>query len=336
MIHPALFYEQGRDKTIICGLCAHICHLAPAQKGRCGVRQNDNGVLRTLVYGHTLTTSADPIEKKPLYHLLPGSLAFSIATIGCNFTWQFCQNWRISQASHHGDNPNAIGCDILPAEVVSAAQQAGCASIAYTYTEPTIYYEYARDCAYAARDAGLKNIFVTNGYMMPAVVKDAAYFLDAANVDLKSFSEHFYQKICGASLQPVLTTIKAMREQGIWVEVTTLLIPGWNDSVDELTKIAHFLVSVDPNIPWHISRYHPQYLFDKAPVTPLQQLELARDIGFDAGLRYIYLGNVAHGGDTVCPICKKMLVKREGDAPALWGMSGASCAHCAEKIPGIW
>ncbi|MFH1854558.1 MAG: AmmeMemoRadiSam system radical SAM enzyme [Candidatus Omnitrophota bacterium] len=290
MIKEAMFYESLSGERVRCSLCAHRCEIVPGKFGICGVRKNQDGKLYTHVYGEVIASHVDPIEKKPLYHFLPGSLSYSIATIGCNFKCSFCQNWEISQLSKRGEDVS--GYELKPEEVVSEAKKNKCKSISYTYTEPTIFFEYAYDTAKLAKEAGLANIFVTNGYMTEKPLETIKPYLDAANIDLKSFSEDFYQKMCGAHLEPVLNSIKTMKRLGIWVEITTLVVTGKNDKEEEFKDIAEFIRSVDPEMPWHISRFHPDFKYLEAEPTPAETLKMAKEIGMKAGLKYIHLGNV--------------------------------------------
>lgn len=290
MIKEAMFYERLDDGKVGCFLCSHRCKIAPDKFGICGVRKNQDGKLYTHVYGEVIASHVDPIEKKPLYHFLPGSDSYSIATAGCNFKCPFCQNWQISQLSKRDDN--IAGYELKPEEVIREAKKNKCKSISYTYTEPTIFFEYAYDTAKLAKEAGLSNIFVTNGYMTEEAFETIKPYLDAANVDLKSFREDFYREICQAHLEPVLNSIKTMKRLGIWLEITTLVVTGKNDSDNEFEDIAGFIASVDPEIPWHISRFHPDFKYLEARSTPLERLKRAREIGKKAGLRYIHLGNV--------------------------------------------
>ncbi|MBN3039615.1 MAG: AmmeMemoRadiSam system radical SAM enzyme, partial [Candidatus Omnitrophica bacterium] len=252
MAKEAMFYKVLEKQKVHCYLCRHNCRISEDQYGICRVRVNKKGVLYSLVYAKAIAAHIDPIEKKPLYHFLPGSFSFSIATKGCNFQCGFCQNWQISQVSK--DHPEIEGQEFLPEDVVKAARQNQCKSISYTYTEPTIFFEYAYDTCRLAKEEGFYNIFVTNGYMSPQAIKTISPYLDAANIDLKSFSKTFYLKNCKAKLEPVLENIKYMKELGIWIEITTLIIPGENDSPQELESIAEFIAAIDKNIPWHISR----------------------------------------------------------------------------------
>jgi len=290
MTQEAMFYNKVEGKEAQCYLCAHNCKIALGQFGFCGVRQNIQGVLNTLVYAEVIAANVDPIEKKPLYHFLPGSMSFSIATKGCNFRCGFCQNWQISQAS--GQNKAREVYKMIPERIVEEAKKNHCQSISYTYTEPTIFFEYAYDIAKVAKQAGLKNIFVTNGYMSKEALETISPYLDAANIDLKSFREKFYVENCKGHLQPVLDSIKLAKKLGVWIEITTLIIPGHNDSASELSDIAGFIASVGKDIPWHISRFHPDYHFLSEKMTPIETLKKAEDLGKKAGLDYVYLGNV--------------------------------------------
>jgi len=331
-----MLYEKKENKKVLCRLCSHNCQILRSKTGICGVRKNQDGVLQTLVYGQAAASAIDPIEKKPLYHFLPGTFSYSLATIGCNFKCGFCQNWQISQQDHSSDL-SAKKVNLLPDEIIEKAKSANCASISYTYTEPTIFFEYAYDTARLAKSHNLKNIFVTNGYMSKDALKIINPYLDAANVDLKSFREEFYIKNCKAHLGPVLETIKLMIQLGIWVEVTTLIIPGENDSQAELKDMANFIASVDINIPWHISRFHPDYRFLNYKSTPLKTLELAYNLAKEAGLRYVYLGNVADQNlCTHCYNCKKLLIERNYLSILKNNIDKGNCPFCGEKIAGVF
>lgn len=345
-MHEAMLYEKLKGGKVRCRLCAHGCLIDPGKRGICQVRQNQEGVLYSLVYGKPIAGNVDPIEKKPLFHFLPGSSSYSIATIGCNFQCAFCQNWDISQYIREGgqDIPGGGpgGVEVSPQQIVEAAKKAGCASISYTYTEPTIFFEYAYDCMKLAHQAGLKNVFVTNGYESAQCVEQCAGLLDAANVDLKAMSEGFYRRECKASLQPVLDTLKRMHQAGIWLEVTTLLIPGKNDAPLELTKLAQFIAQeLSREVPWHISAYTPRYKYAEgggpAP-TPAATLEMAMGLGLKAGLAYVYPGNLfGHEAEsTKCPGCGHKIIGRRGysvnDQVAKTGL----CPSCAQPIAGVW
>jgi len=283
----ALFYKKLENNKVHCELCAHNCTVADGKRGVCGVRENQQGSLYTLVYGKIAASNIDPIEKKPLFHFLPGSSSYSISTVGCNFRCLFCQNYGISQSPR--EKHIIEGEDVEPKAVVEAALASGCQSISYTYTEPTIYFEYAQDIAILAKEKGLKNVFVSNGFMNPPVAEAAATFLHADNVDLKSFRDDYYRKICGGRLQPVLDTLKLLKKLGVWVEVTTLVIPGLNDSKEELTEIASFIkTGMSDDTPWHVSGFYPTYKMTDRPPTPPDSLIKAREIGLEIGLKYVY------------------------------------------------
>lgn len=330
----AVLYKKLKDKKVRCNLCNHRCLISPGKRGVCFVRENKNGSLYSLVYGIALAANIDPIEKKPLFHFQPGTNSFSIATAGCNFRCEFCQNWQESQITK-GPQGRIVGQELPPKRVVEEAKRTGCASIAYTYTEPTIFFEYAQDTAKLAKKEGITNVFVTNGYQTPETIKEMAKFVDAANVDLKSFSEKFYQKVCGAKLKPVLESIKLMHKAGIWIEITTLVVPKQNDSKKELTQIAKFIAKVNKSIPWHISRFHPDYkMLDSYP-TPIETLEMAYDIGKKAGLKYVYLGNIITETkeNTYCPKCNNLAIRRIGYQTEILGVDKkGKCAECGEDL----
>ena len=290
MIKEAMLYEKLDTGNVVCKLCSHRCKIAPGKFGICGVRKNKEGVLYTHVYGEVIASHVDPIEKKPLYHFLPGSFSYSIATRGCNLKCSFCQNWQISQASKTKDG--ITGYELSPEEVVREAKKNNCKSISYTYTEPTIFFEYAYDCARLAKKEGIYNVFVTNGYMTEEALEIIKPYLDAANIDLKSFREDFYKEMCQGHLEPVLNSIRTMKRLGIWVEITTLVVTGKNDRDEEFKAIAEFIRSVDTQIPWHISRFHPDFKYLESYPTPIETLRKAKKIGEKAGLKHIHLGNV--------------------------------------------
>ncbi|MBN1934237.1 MAG: AmmeMemoRadiSam system radical SAM enzyme [Anaerolineae bacterium] len=339
-MREAMLYQKLDDNAVRCMLCAHHCLIHPGKTGICGVRENREGVLYTLVYGKTISAAVDPIEKKPLYHFYPGAMAFSIATVGCNFSCRFCQNADISQAPR--DHPRALSedgwgwdRDLAPEQVVRMAQRERCQTIAYTYTEPTIFFEYANDCAVLASQAGIKNIFVSNGYMTAEALDTIGDNLHAANIDLKG-SDAFYRSLCGARQQPVLDSIAKMRQMGVWVEVTTLVVPGHNDDEETLRAIAEFLASVDPDMPWHVSRFIPCYKLLDAPPTPESTLHRAVEIGYAAGLRYVYAGNVPGSPyeHTRCPECGQICIHRHGYAIRNL-MKGKKCPTCGYELAVI-
>jgi pyruvate formate lyase activating enzyme len=333
-LHRADFWNPADNDELDCFLCNHRCHIKPGKRGVCRVRENREGVLYSLSYGRLISQNADPIEKKPLYHFLPGTLSYSIATPGCNFQCGFCQNWQISQ--EYGDLAD-YAAFTEPEAVVRGAVRSGCASIAYTYTEPTIYMEYALDTARLAKKEGLKNAFVTNGFESPEAIKAMTGLIDAANVDLKSFSDDFYRRSCYGRLEPVLNSIKAMHAAGIHVEVTTLVVTGLNDSEDELKEIAAFIAGVSRDMPWHISRFHPDYkTLDSAP-TPLAVIERAVSLGEEAGLRYIYVGNVRNSDrqHTRCPECGALVISRSYMRVIDDNLDDGKCGACGAELPII-
>ncbi|MGB9612607.1 MAG: AmmeMemoRadiSam system radical SAM enzyme [Candidatus Margulisiibacteriota bacterium] len=333
----ALFYRKLEGGKVRCELCPHNCAIALGKRGICGVRENHQGVLYSLVYGKVVSAHVDPIEKKPFFHFLPGSYSYSISTVGCNFRCLFCQNWEISQMPR--EYHQIVGQNMTPEEVVAEALENTCQSISYTYTEPTIFFEFAYDCAKLAQSKGLKNNFVTNGYTNLPAIEMIAPYLDAANVDLKSFREEYYLKICGGRLAPVLETLKFMRKLNIWVEVTTLVIPGLNDSKEELKDIANFIKNeLGDDVPWHISAFYPHYKMLDRPPTPAQTLVKAREIGIGVGLKYVYTGNIPIPGaeDTYCPACHKPLIVRSGFSVLENKVKDGKCSYCGVEVSGVW
>jgi pyruvate formate lyase activating enzyme len=335
MIKEAMLYERLDDERVRCHLCSHTCTISPSKQGICGVRENRGGILYTLVYGTIIAENIDPIEKKPLFHVYPGSRSFSIATVGCNFQCTFCQNSDISQMPR--ERKKILGRDATPEELVENTLTTGSKTIAYTYTEPTVYFELAYDTAKIAKGKGIKNVFVTNGFMTGEAIEKIAPYLDAANVDLKSFDDGFYKKYCGARLEPVLDSLKKMKELGIWVEVTTLIIPTLNDSNEELSDIARFIHSLGNETPWHISRFHPQYKMTGLQPTPLSTLQRAKQIGTDAGLKYVYTGNVPgdEGENTYCSNCGNLIIGRYGFRVDTLNLKGSQCSTCGREMEGI-
>ncbi len=330
-----LYHSLSRER-VECSLCNHRCQIAPQKFGICRVRQNRDGKLYTHVFGEVIAAHIDPIEKKPLYHFLPKTTSFSIATVGCNFRCPFCQNWQISQVSKRIEG-SVSGHKLLPKEVVAQAKSHRCQSISYTYTEPTIFFEYAYETSKLAKEKGLANVFVTNGYLTSEALETINPYLDACNVDLKSFREKFYKEYCQARLEPVLDSIRLMKKLNIWVEITTLIIPGENDGDEELGQIARFIADLDPDIPWHISRFHPNYEFTEKLATPLVTLRKAFSIGKREGLRYIYIGNVmGESEDTSCPRCGQVLIQRQGFFVATQKVKDSRCSFCGQPIAGVF
>jgi pyruvate formate lyase activating enzyme len=332
-----MLYNPLEDGKVQCILCNHRCIIPSSKRGICGVRENREGKLYTLVYGRAISLNVDPVEKKPLFHLLPGSTSFSIATAGCNFRCLQCQNHEISQMPRNQEG-RIEGSEISPSKIISLTKQYRCRSISYTYTEPTIYFEYAYEIARQAHQEGIKNIFVTNGYMTEDALKMIQPYLDAANVDLKSFREKFYKEVCGATLKPILENLKKMREMGIWVEITTLAIPTLNDSEQEFEEIAQFILSLGAEVPWHISAFYPTYKMSNLPRTSPSLLHRAREIGMKTGLRYVYCGNIPgeEGEDTFCHYCSHKVIERVGFRVTRNDIVNGECRHCRGKMDGVW
>lgn len=331
----ALFFEKLDDNSVRCHLCRHTCVIEDGKKGICRVRENRGGILYSLVYGKLISENIDPIEKKPLYHFFPGTTSFSVATVGCNFRCLNCQNYEISQLPK--DHNQIVGRDVAPEKIVTDALSYHCKSISYTYTEPTIFFEYAYEIAKIATQKSLKNVFVSNGYTTREALATIKPYLHAANIDLKSFSKETYTKMCGARLEEVLDCIRSYKEMGIWIEITTLIIPEINDSESELREIAGFIKSVGCEIPWHVSRFYPRYRLIEKPPTPVDKLRTAREIGLETGLRYVYEGNVpGEGGEnTYCHTCGKVLIRRYGYQILENNIVNSKCAECNSTIDGV-
>jgi len=332
----AMLYEKLSDTKVQCNLCNHRCTIKDGNYGICGVRQNVDGSLFSLVYDRIVSSHIDPIEKKPLFQFYPGSRSYSIATVGCNFTCRHCQNADISQFPREKKG-YIVGDTVGPEEIASDADSSGCKSIAYTYTEPTVFFELAYETAKIAHGRGIKNIFVTNGFMTPEALREISPYLDGMNIDLKSFTERFYKDICGARLEPVLDNIKLAHELGIWVEVTTLVIPTLNDSQDELRQIAEFIKDVDQDIPWHISQFYPTYKMTTLSRTPVETLHMAREIGVKTGLHNVYEGNVPGRGNenTYCYNCGNLLIERWGYSIVKNVIKDGHCPSCKSPIAGV-
>ncbi len=336
-LKQAVLWEQAGDKKVQCYLCSHRCLIGQGKTGRCRVRKNIGGILYTLTYNKLCSANPDPIEKKPLFHFQPGTSSFSIATEGCNFQCDFCQNWQISQAAV--EQGEIDGQAISPEQIVKAAVNYGCKSIAYTYTEPTIFMELCADCGRLAKKKGLANVFVSNGYETAEAIDFAKEWLDGINIDLKAFSEDYYSRLCKAHLQPVLDTIEYIaKKTDIWLEVTTLVIPNENDSEDELKRLAEFIVAkAGADVPWHISRFHPQYKYLDSIATPLETLQRAYEIGKAAGLHYVYIGNVTGSNteNTYCYNCNRLLVERQYYTIRANNIKDGCCPDCGVRIAGF-
>ncbi|MFH1073206.1 MAG: AmmeMemoRadiSam system radical SAM enzyme [Nanoarchaeota archaeon] len=351
-MHEALLYKQLEKKKVRCTACKQHCLILPGQTGICGVRQNKEGKLYLLVYGKASAVNTDPIEKKPLFHFLPGSKIFSLGTVGCNFSCSFCQNWDLSQSTkelkkrlaaegkHKGMDValGELGYELPPEKIVEICGQQRIPSIAYTYNEPAIFFEYLYDTAKLSHAQGIKNVLVSNGYESDIALEKLRPYIAAMNIDLKSFSETFYTKLCKAKLKPIVETIKKAHEFGIWIEITTLIIPGQNDSDKELGQIAQFIASIDTNIPWHVTAFHPDYKMLQVPTTTYASLMHAHGIGKKAGLKFVYVGNILDEeySTTYCPNCQTPLVRRNGFHITVKDFSSGACTKCGEKIPGIW
>lgn len=332
---PTLLAEPAANDAVRCLACAHRCLVRPGRRGICGVRENRHGRLVSLVYSRAVAVAVEPIEKKPLLHAFPGSLTFSIATRGCNFHCRHCQNWEISQADHPG--PGIASRSLPPARVVELARHFGARSVAYTYVEPTVFLEYMVDSARLAHEAGLANLMVTNGYHTPEVIGLLAPLVDAANIDLKAFDDRFYRRVCGATLGPVLDSLIEWRRRGVWVEVTTLLIPGLNDGDEELRRLTAWLVrELGSETPWHVSRFFPAFRMTDVPMTPLHTIARAVEIGRAAGLRHVYPGNLGGGRvDTTCASCGELLLSRAGYRISEARLVASCCPTCGRRLAGI-
>ena len=335
-LKKAILWDGQEGGKVRCNLCSWRCVISEGKRGHCAVRQNIGGELYSLTYNKVCSANSDPIEKKPLFHFQPGSKSFSISTPGCNFQCIFCQNWQISQSPLDGDMQ---GSAISPEQIVDFAVKENCSSIAYTYTEPTIFMELAAECGVLAKEKGLSNVFVSNGYMTAEAIEFARPWLDGINVDLKAFTESFYKNFCKAKLQPVLDTIKYIAQKtDIWMEVTTLMIPGENDSAEELKNIAEFIVKeAGVDTPWHVSRFHPMYKMNDKPVTPVEELEMAYNIGKQAGLRYVYVGNLpgVRAESTFCYSCGQALIERIGYTIKANKIEDYRCPFCGAEIAGF-
>ncbi|HOA14453.1 MAG TPA: AmmeMemoRadiSam system radical SAM enzyme [Myxococcota bacterium] len=322
--------------TVECRLCPRKCRLSDGGRGNCRVRMNRDGRLVSLVYGKPVSLNIDPVEKKPLFHFLPGTKTFSLATAGCNLHCMNCQNWQISQL----DPEDAETVDMSPAQIVAAARQRGCQSISSTYTEPIVFFEYATDIATAAKAVGLKNVWVTAGFIEQEPLKEACRVVDAANVDIKAFSDDFYRRICQGRLQPVLDAIETMCRQGVLVEITNLVIPGENDDMGMIRDMCRFIVDkCGPTTPLHFSRFHPMYRMQERLPTPPETLFKAADVAVAAGLKHVYVGNTDAGdhAHTWCPSCGRKVIERRG-YQVLSNKVGSDgkCDFCGKPVAGIW
>lgn len=346
-----MLYEPYKNNAVRCLACSQYCLIAPGKVGLCGVRQNISGKLKLLVYGYAAAVAIDPMEKKPLFHFLPGQKIFSFGTLGCNFGCDFCQNWDISQATKslkqkYQDEQYALqlgqlteyGQRLSPSYIVRYARTKKIPAVAFTYNEPTIFFEYAYDTMKLARDHGIKTVFVSNGYESKEAFDKLKGVLDAINIDLKSMNPNFYLKTCKARLEPVKESIQRACDMGFWLEVTTLLISGVNDSEEEIQEASDFLKSINPSLPWHLTAFHPDYKMLDYPATPHESLIRAYNIAKESGMKFVYIGNVSdpEKESTFCPKCQTLLIKREGYEVDVMNLVNGKCKSCNNKIPGIW
>lgn len=332
MIKEGVLYERLEEKKVKCNVCPHRCTIREGKVGICRTRQNRNGQIYTLIYNTVSSEASDPIEKKPLYHFLPGTMSYSLGTIGCNFRCEHCQNWNISQVTLQ----EAYTIEITPEQAIERALATGCKSIAWTYNEPSIWHEYTYDSAVLAKKAGLKTVYVTNGFITPEALEHIAPYLDAFRVDIKSFSEDFYRKVCGARLAPVLEATKLARELGMHIETITLVIPEKNDSPEEIAQIVDWVhENLGEKTPMHFTRFYPMYKMNNHYPTPLETLEKAYDIAKERGMKYVYLGNVMDHRyeNTYCPECNALLIDRRGFRVSAIKIKDGKCPECGEKIP---
>jgi len=334
MIKAELFIklENGRVK---CLLCSHYCKIESGKLGICKVRKNISGELYSLNSDKVISMSSDPIEKKPLYHFLPASISYSIAAMGCNFSCDFCQNHSISMLE---DSNEIYGKNFSPYDIIKNALHYNAKSIAYTYTEPVIYYELMKETAIVAKAEGLKNIMVTNGFLSNEAIDNLLYDIDAVNIDIKAFSDNFYRQYCKGRLEPVLNTIKRMKEANIHIEITTLLINGKNDKQEEIKALIDFILQTDPEIPWHISRFYPMYKFNNHEATDIDSIYKIVELAKNMGLQYVYSGNIQNNkySNTLCPNCNTILIERTGYFTKIMDLHKGKCLRCNKIIKGFW
>lgn len=334
-MHEARFWEPQEHNRVRCYLCPRYCRIGDGQTGFCYIRYNQGGKLYSLAYGQPYAVHIDPIEKKPLFHYLPGTTSLSLGTAGCNMGCMFCQNWSLSKSKHN----QRQAFDLSPQKAVQTALEQGCASLSYTYNEPTIWAEYAMDIAQEGHRHGLKSVMVTNGYIAPEALREVYQHIDAANVDLKGFTEEFYRKLALAHLQPVLDTLVELRKMGVWIELTNLIIPTWNDSPEETKRLAEWVLEhLGDRVPLHFTAFHPDFKLTDLPSTPYETLVQARQIALDLGLKYVYLGNVMDeaGSSTYCPECGAVLIRRRWHQVALGHVRDGQCGQCGAKTDIYW
>ncbi|MFH1419901.1 MAG: AmmeMemoRadiSam system radical SAM enzyme [Planctomycetota bacterium] len=333
--HPAMHWEKLAENKVKCVLCPRECEVADVERGYCGVRENQGGAYQTLVYGSLCSANVDPIEKKPLFHYLPGTDALSIATAGCNIECKFCQNWEISQF-----RPEQVDSRLVrPRELVAVCKSRGCPTIAYTYSEPVIFYEYMHDTAALARERGIGSVMISNGYIQEKPLRQLCRQLTGVKIDFKAFSEKFYREQCAGELKPVLHTLEVLKDIGIWFELVVLIIPTLNDSADEIEQMSRWVLDhLGPDVPMHFTRFHPTYRMTNLPSTPVSTLDRCRKIAMKAGVRYVYAGNVpTHPGEnTYCHVCKAELIQRVGFRIASNRIKDGKCPDCGARIPGVW
>lgn len=332
----ALYYEKLAGGAVRCHVCPRECLIKSGQRGFCGTRENRDGVLYSLVYGRVASYAVDPIEKKPLFHVMPGSLAFSICTAGCNMWCKFCQNYTLSQSK-----PEELrSIWVTPERLADEARRTKSTFIAYTYNEPTVFTEFAHDCSKAGLVEGVHSVVISNGYINPEPLDKLCEVITAYKVDLKSFSKTFYREVTGGERDPVLATIKRLRKNEIWTELVHLTIPTLNDNEDDFREMGKWLMGeVGPDVPVHFTRFHPQYKLTNLPATPVSTLERARDILMDAGMNFVYVGNVpGHKAEsTYCPKCGKNIIERgRGYIVGAINIKAGKCAYCGTAIPGVW
>jgi len=331
----AKYYQKLQNKEVQCLLCPRECILKPGETGYCTNRRNENGILKSLVYAKVCSANVDPIEKKPLFHFLPGSTSFSIATAGCNLRCVFCQNWEISQVPY----TEVRNQELSPEQVVQLAVENNCKSISYTYSEPTAFYEFMFDTSAVARKHGIRNVMVTSGYINPEPLTELCTVLDAANVDLKGFSDRVYRQVAAAKLAPFLESLKILKEKGVWLEVGYLVIPTLNDSSKEIQEFSAWVhANLGADVPVHFLRFFPMHKLTNLPPTPVETLERAYDIAKSVGLNYVYVGNVpGHKAEnTYCPNCKNMIIERKGYFIGKIKITKGRCDYCGYKIAGVW
>ncbi len=333
-MREARYYEKQAERKVTCKLCPHECRVADLERGTCGVRENRGGTYYTLVYGNPCSANIDPIEKKPLFHYYPTTRALSIATAGCNFVCKFCQNWEISQK-----RPEQVkSYKFFPGDVINLARQRNCKTVAHTYSEPVIFFEYMLDCAIEGKKWGVPNVMISNGYIQEKPMRELCKYLGAVKIDLKAFTEKFYREICDGKLKPVLDVLLVLKDIGIWFEIVVLVIPTLNDSKQEIDAMTRWIVKeLGPDVPVHFSRYYPTFMLKNIPPTPPETLQRARKIAMDNGVKFAYVGNLLSDAEnTYCPSCAKLLIERLRYAVRVVGMKKDRCKYCGELIPGVF